>query len=449
MTIALPLALILAPAAPPGVVVYLVDDLGWADAGCYGNRFNRTPRLDALAREGARFAEAYSAGPVCSPTRAALATGLYPARLGMTAHIPGHWRPFERLVEPPNATRLPADVPTLAERLAAAGYRTGYFGKWHLGGLPGERGFAESFEWNAHAIEGRRAADDLAGRACRFVEASAGRPFFVQLSPSAVHIPLDTTPELLAKYRAAPRVPGYPCDPRYAGLLEEADAALGRVLDTLGRAGRAADTLVIVTSDNGGLEREMGGWPATRNAPLRAEKGTLYEGGVRVPLVVRWPGVARPGATPDGPVLTTDLTATVLKAAGLAPPPRPDGDDLAPRLRGEPAKPRTLFWHYPHYHHSRPCAAARRGNRKLVLYDDNGSAELFDLRADPGESRDLSRERPAEVADLSRELAAWRLSVSAQMPRPNPAFDPKRAGEWWDRATVRPTAAPGFYREGP
>src|SRR5262245_51213928 len=210
------------PPRPPNVVLILADDLGWADLGCYGNRFNETPRLDRLAAEGLRFTDFYAAGPVCSPTRAAILSGQYQARFGLTAHIPGHWRPFEKLAEPPPTLELPLEVVTLAERLRDAGYVTGYFGKWHLGGRgfgPREQGFDSAFEFNGHTVpparqtppgnEPRRACDYLAEKTVGFIEANKAKPFFVQLSPFAVHIPLDTTPRLKAKYEAKPKAPGY------------------------------------------------------------------------------------------------------------------------------------------------------------------------------------------------------------------------------------------------
>jgi uncharacterized sulfatase len=450
---------------PPNVVLILADDLGWADLGCYGNRFNETPRIDRLAAQGVRFTDFYAAAPVCSPTRAAIQSGQYQARFGLTAHIPGHWRPFEKLAEPPCALELPLAVVTIAERLKAAGYATGYFGKWHLGGRgfgPQEQGYGVAQEVNGHDVpparqippgqSPRRACEYLAERAVRFMEANRAKPFFVQVSPFAVHIPLTTTPELKAKYEAKPKVPGYSCHPLYAGLLEELDSCTATILDALDRLGLAENTLVIFTSDNGGLERESGGWPGTLNAPLRNEKGSLYEGGIRVPALVRWPGVARPGAVTHQPAISTDIYPTALAAAGVKPPAdQPlDGISLLPVLRdpaadlGRPA----LFWHYPHYHHSRPSGAIRAGDWKAIEFFDTEAVEVYNLKDDIGESKDLAAERPDVARALRDRLRAWRRAVNAQMPQRNPAYDPKRAGEWWNRAKVEPTEAPGAYKPG-
>jgi arylsulfatase A len=449
---------------PPNIVLILADDLGWADLGCYGNRFNETPRIDKLATQGVRFTDFYSAGPVCSPTRAAIQSGQYQARFGLTAHIAGHWRPFEKLAEPPCALELPLEVVTMAERLREAGYATGYFGKWHLGGRgfgPKDQGYETVYEGQGHTIPGRqqpppgsgprRACDYLAELTEKFIEANKAKPFFVQVSPFAVHIPLNTTPELKAKYDAKPKAPGYASHPLYAGLLEELDQCVGRVLDALDRNGLANDTLVIFTSDNGGLERESGGWPGTTNAPLRNEKGSLYEGGIRVPTIIRRPGIARAGAVTTQPAISTDFYPTVLATAGLTPDANQpaDGVSLTPLLLDPTADLNrdTLFWHYPHYHHSRPSGAIRSRDWKLIEFFDTGAVELYRVSEDIGEATDLaSKNRP--MADALRErLRVWRRSVGAQMPQRNPAYDPKRAGEWWNRARVEKTEAPGTYRD--
>ncbi len=433
-----------APAAPPpNLILILADDLGWADLGCYGNTFNETPRLDRLAREGLRFTQFY-AGPVCSPTRANVQSGRDQARFGITQHIPGHRRPYARLLDPVVPRELPLEVETFAERLGAAGYATGYFGKWHLGGAgfgPKEQGWqvVRELQGNvlAPAVTGapapRRAADYLAEQAEAFIAGHKDRPFLLQVSAAAVHIPLSTTPALLAKYTAKPKPAGYPSLPAYAGLLEELDAAVGRIVDAVDRAGLAERTLVLFVSDNGGLEHEQSGRVVTSNRPLRGEKGSLYEGGIRVPAIARWPGTIPAGRETAVPALTHDVYPTFLelgRTAPLAAQP-PDGTSLAAFLRDPARVPArdTWFWHLPHYHHSTPASAIRRGNLKLIEFFETGALELYDLAADPGETTNLAAREPARAAELQTALAAWRARVGARMPTPNPAYDPARADE--------------------
>lgn len=426
----------------PNLVVVLADDLGWADPGCYGNRFNETPRMDALARQGVRFTQFY-AGPVCSPTRANLQSGQDQARFGITQHIPGHRRPFARLIDPEVPRQLPLAVETFAERLRAVGYRTGYFGKWHLGGPgfgPQDQGWETVFECQRNVLmpevtgepEPRRAADFLTERAIRFIREHADEPFLLQVSHFAVHIPLSTTPELLAKYQAKPAMEGYPCLPAYAGLMEECDDSLGRIVDAIDDAGIGGRTLIWFLSDNGGLEHEQSGRVVTSNRPLRGEKGQLYEGGIRVPSIARFPGMIPADVVCDVPATTIDLYPTFvdLADAGFVPQPR-DGVSLVPLLRDPHADlgRDRLYWHLPHYHHSTPAGAIRSGNWKLIEFFEDDSAELYDLGSDPGESRDLSAEQPPRVQRLRSELAQWRERVGARMPVPNPNFDPRRAEE--------------------
>lgn len=451
-----------APPARPNVVFIMADDLGWADLGCYGNRFNETPHLDRLAKQGVRFTNFYAAAPVCSPTRAAILSGQYPARLGLTAHIPGHWRPFEKLAEPPAVLELPLEIVTIAESLKYHGYATAHFGKWHLGGKgfgPKEQGFNVALEFTGHSIPGprqeppgtapRRAADYLAEKAIDFMRAQQDRPFFVQVHPFAVHIPLDTTPALQKKYEAKSKVAGYSCHPTYAGLLEELDTSVGKIMQALDELRLTDKTLIVFTSDNGGLERESGGWPGTSNRPLRNEKGSLYEGGIRIPTIVRWPNVTRANVVSPGPAISVDFFPTIVEATGAQAPPQQtlDGVSLLSRLR-EPqaAVHRTLFWHYPHYHHNRPASAIRRGTWKGIEFFDTGAFELYQLGDDLGESRDVAANNSDKVLTLRRALNHWRQEVAAQLPRRNPAYDPKRASEWWSRGKVEPTEAPGTYR---
>jgi uncharacterized sulfatase len=423
--------------AGPNLILILADDLGYSDLGCYGNTFNSTPHLDRLARDGVRFTQFY-AGPVCSPTRANLQSGQDQARFGITQHIPGHRRPYAKLTDPVVPLQLPLEVITFAEVLRDAGYTTGYFGKWHLGGAgfgPQAQGWttAQEFAGNTGESPQRRTAALIAEKGVEFITAHRNRPFLLQLSHTAVHIPLSTTPELLAKYQTRPPMPGYPSRPEYAGLLEELDQAVGRIVATVDRLGLAERTLIIFLSDNGGLVHEQSGRIVTSNTPLRGEKGTLYEGGIRVPAIARWPGTIPAGTTSATPAHSYDLHPTFLELGGARPPPSQprDGLSLAALLR-DPRAPLardTLYWHLPHYHHSTPASAIRRGDWKLIEFFEDNSLELYDLGSDLGEKTNLAAREPARARDLQQALAAWRTHVGARLPVPNPNHDPARATE--------------------
>ena len=433
------------PPARPNIILILADDLGYADLGCYGNTFNETPRLDQLARQGLRFSQFY-AGPVCSPTRANLQSGQDQARFGITQHIPGHRRPFAKLSDPVVPSHLPLEVVTFAECLRDAGYTTGYFGKWHLGGAgfgPRDQGWTTAREFAGNTGEGsdRRTAALIAEKGVEFIIAQRDRPFLLQLSHTSVHIPLSTTPGLLAKYQARKPMPGYPSRPEYAGLLEELDQAVGRVVDAVDRLGLAEKTLIFFLSDNGGLEHEQSGRIVTSNAPLRGEKGSLYEGGIRVPALARWPGTIPAASTCTTPAHSYDLHPTFLQLARAAAPtgqPR-DGHSLASLLRDPRASLSrdTLYWHLPHYHHSTPASAIRRGDWKLIEFFENNSLELYDLASDLGEKTNLAAREPARVRELQSALAAWRKHVGARMPIPNPNHDPARATELGNAGEAR------------
>jgi arylsulfatase A len=439
-------------AEKPNIVLILADDLGWADLPLYGNRYHETPALDRLAAAGLRFTQFYS-GAVCSPTRANIQSGRHEARFGITQHIPGHRRPFAKLIDPPVPRQLPLEVETFAEHLAAAGYATGYFGKWHLGGPgygPQDQGWQVAQEFQKHelppSVTGTggavRTAAYLGEKAAEFIEANREKPFVLQISHYAVHIPLSTTPELLAKYRNKAPMPGYPSLPEYAGLLEELDDSVAAIVAALEKAGIAGRTLVVFVSDNGGLETDQPGNRYTSNLPLRSEKGTLYEGGIRVPAIMSWPGTIPAGTVCDAPAVTTDLYATFLEVAGeatllerlgagsVSKSPL-DGVSLLPVLRNPAATLArgALFWHLPHYHHSTPASAVRQGRWKLIEFFEDNAVELYDLDADPGESNNLAAAEAGKAAELKTALAAWRARVGARLPQPNPAYDPERAGE--------------------
>jgi len=428
--------------APPNLILIFADDLGYADLGCYGNTFNETPNIDRLAREGMRFTQFY-AGPVCSPTRCNLQSGQDQARFGITQHIPGHKRPFAKLSDPVVPLQLPLEVETFAECLGKAGYRTGYFGKWHLGGAgfgPENQGWqvAEEIKGNTQppAENGgppQRTTEVLATKAVEFIQANKDHPFLLQISHAAVHIPLSTTPGLKAKYDKKAPMPGYPSNPEYAGLTEELDQSVGRIVEAVEKAGIADNTLILFLSDNGGLEHEQSGRVVTSNQPLRGEKGTLYEGGIRIPAIARWTGKVPAGSRCDAPLITMDVFPTFVELAGAAlPKSQPcDGISLAAVIRDPATKLArdTLHWHLPHYHHSTPASAMRQGDWKLIEFFEDSTLELYDLKTDPGEKTNLAKTETTRAEAMHSGMQAWRKQVNALMPVPNPKHDPAREQE--------------------
>ncbi|HNY78343.1 MAG: sulfatase-like hydrolase/transferase [Sedimentisphaerales bacterium] len=421
----------------PNIVFILLDDMGWSDLPCYGNPFHETPHIDRLAKQGMRFTDAYAACPVCSPTRASIMAGQYPARVGVTDFIPGHWRPSEKLRVPTNRTQyLPLEIVTIAEALQGAGYVTGHVGKWHLGGAdhePQMQGF--DFVRLSGLNRTDKQVTAFTDSAIEFIETHSDRPFFLYLAHNTVHIPLEAPADLVEKYENKPKPAAGVNNPIYAAMIEHVDANVGRILTRLDELDLSDNTIVIFFSDNGGL-RQMytGEGPiVTTNAPLRGEKGTLYEGGIRVPLIVRWPGVVGPRSLCSTPVTSVDFYPTLLEIAGAAGPAGQvlDGQSLIPLLRQkDPFDDRALCWHYPHYHHSTPAGAIREGDWKLIEFFENGASQLYNLRDDPGEQTDLSVVSPRKALELQIKLARWRRSVGAAMPEINPYFDPARRHEW-------------------
>ncbi|MBN8248828.1 MAG: sulfatase [Verrucomicrobia bacterium] len=458
-------------ARPMNMMVLLADDLGQRDLGCYGSPFYETPHLDRLARESARFTDAYAACPVCSPTRASLLTGLWPQRTGITDYIgapatPESWTRNTRSLPAPYADRLDPDLPNLARHLKSAGYTNFFAGKWHLGpegwwpehqGFDVNRGGTDrggpyggrhyfSPYGNPRLLDGpagEHLPDRLATETAAFIAANARVPFLAYLAFYDVHTPLMAREDLRAKYQAKRERLGLverwgreePRDVRlsqdhvvYAAMVEAMDAAVGRVLAALDAHGLRESTVVVFTSDNGGLSTSEG-WP-TSNAPLRAGKGWLYEGGIRVPLLLRWQGVTRPGSVIHTPVSSPDLLPTLLEAAGIPSTAgsRCDGLSLGPLLRGDSLPERSLFWHYPHYGNQggAPAAAIRRGDWKLIEWLEEGRVELFHLGRDLSEQSDLAGTEAERVRSLRNELHAWQWDVGARAPRPNPRHDPSK-----------------------
>jgi arylsulfatase A-like enzyme len=466
-----------APAAAPprpNFVFILMDDFGWTDLGSYGSTFYETPNLDRLAHEGARFSQAYAACPVCSPTRAAILTGKYPQRVAITDYIsppgsnqPEKWSRNTRLLPAPYRDRLPLEEVTIAEVLKEAGYATGYFGKWHLGprgfypedqGFDVNRGGCEkgntphfspySLPTLADGPKDEYLADRLTDEAIEFIAANKERPFLAYLAHYDVHTPLASKPEVVEKYRKKAAALGATEAERwrrdrgvkdrrlqdhavYAAMVELVDANVGRLLKKLDELGLAERTVVLFTSDNGGLSTSEGS--PTSNAPLRAGKGLLYEGGIRVALLVRWPGVVAPGAVIDAVVTSPDFAPTILEIAGLETRPalHLDGASFVPALRGKPHRRGPVYWHYPHYGNQGgfPGSAVREGDWKLIERYEDSSLELYNLREDPVEAKDLAASEPERVRALHAQLKAWRESVGARMPSANPNFDPESAGK--------------------
>ena len=448
-----------AEAAAPktNVVLILIDDLGWNDVGCYGSDYYRTPHIDALAREGMRFTDGYAACNVCSPSRAAILTGKNPARLLLTQWLPGgRWNArTNRLREGRYLSTLPLKEVTIAETLREAGYQTAFMGKWHLGtktyyyprhqgfdiniagrdyGAPGSYFYPFTGKWKIPTtgqtlkketpIAGRKGdylVDRLAEEAERFIRSTADKPFFLMLSHYAVHAPLQGKPDKTARYETV-ATDDRQGKPAYAAMVESVDESVGRVMKTLRELKLDERTLVIFTSDNGGFAK------ATDNSPLRANKGSNYEGGLRVPFIIRWPGRTAPGSVSGEPVIGMDLYPTILEATDL--PQRPhqhlDGKSLVPVLTGESGLDRNaIYWHYPHYNQhpsSFPSGAIRAGDWKLIEAFETGKLSLFNLKKDIGETKDLASSEPEKVARLHRQLKSWRGEVGADPMRPNPEF---------------------------
>ncbi len=438
-------AAVAAPGRPPNIVFLLLDDMGYADVGAYGNTYHRTPNIDRLAREGVRFSDAYAAAPNCSPTRASILTGRWPARIGLTQYLPGNVLPHARKLQAELPLGLPLDESVIAEPLAAAGYATACVGKWHLGGgvyAPQQRGFETSFAWShwgSHrsmfaphprldvpgTTQGDYLTDKLTEAAEGFIERNRDRPFFVYLAYYSVHSPIQAKPMLVDSYAGRPDPTGRH-NSTYAAMVEGVDISVGRILGTLAELGLDENTVVFFFSDNGGVSSRA------FNGGFRSGKGYLWEGGIREPLIVRWPGVARRGSVESTPVSSVDFYPTILDIAGIddAAGHTSDGANLVPLLRGTGSLDRkALFWHYPHYSNSgsKPAGAIRKGRWKLLEFYEDSRTELYDLAADAAESNDLSGEMSARAASMRSELEEWRRSVNAVMPEDNPAFDAERA----------------------
>ena len=445
----------------PNLVLILADDLGQRDLVCYGNRYFSTPNIDRLAAEGARFTDAYAASPVCSPTRASILTGRHPVRYGVTDWIPG--RPsHERgpILTPRTRTELALKEVTLPERLKPHGYRSASVGKWHLGGegfSPTEQGFDINIGGtnsgspprsktpyfgpyelpNLKGPAGEFLTERLTREGCSFILQNRDYPFFLYLSHFTVHIPLAARQADIERHRA--KAAGR-YNPVYAAMVESLDESVGEILRTIEEAGLADRTMVVVTSDNGGLHYEgTSKEQVTDNSPWRAGKGHLYEGGIRVALLVRAPGVVKPGTVISIPVSSIDLLPTFCDWAGI-PVQGVDGVSLMPVFRGRRLPERALFWHYPHYSNQggEPASAIRLGPWKLIEFYDRPRRELYHLGKDPAEQVNLVEREPSVARRLTARLHRWLKSTGAVLPERNPAHDPSWPG-WGLTGAEKPT----------
>ncbi|MDA7936066.1 sulfatase [Akkermansiaceae bacterium] len=443
----------------PNFVFLLVDDIGWADFGCYGAEFNETPNIDRLAKQGMLFENAYAACTVCSPSRAAILSGRYPARLHLTDWIVGHAAKNPKLLIPKWNTRMPHERVLLPEVLKEGGYRTGFFGKWHLMPIgqpdfekhyPTDHGFDVNVggrEWGQpkgpgkyfspfnmpNLDDGKKGdflTDKLTDAALDFMEAGKKEdPFFLYFSYYTVHGPIMAPPNLVKKYQVKAKnldnTKKEYINPARAGMIEALDNSVGRLMQKLDDLGIADNTVIILTGDNGG------NFDAT-DAGLKAFKGFSHEGGIREPFVVKWPGQTKAGSRSDALVIGTDFYPTLLEMAGLPAKPEEhlDGISITKILDGSAIEPKRdqLFWHYPHYHRTKPYGATRHGDWKLIEFLEDGALELYNLKEDRGETTNLAEKNPAKAAELLAELKAWRISVGAQIPTKNPDYDPNQPG---------------------
>lgn len=464
-------------ASQPNILFILVDDLGWTDLSCQGSRFYETPNIDRIAREGMSFTNAYAACPVCSPTRASLMSGKYPARVGITQWIGGKGQ--GRLLDVPYADHLPLTERSYASALRDGNYQTWHVGKWHLGaepywpehhgfevniggcdyGAPGPSGYFHP--WRIPNLQKVKAPsfchldEFLTNRAADLIrQRDTSRPFLLNMWYYLVHTPIQSKKDLIEKYERKSRDMGldkinalvdgefHPVehkkhlrirrriihsDPVYAAMIETLDTNVGLLIRTLEEQGILDQTLIVFTSDNGGLSTSEGS--PTCNAPLSEGKGWMYEGGTREPLMARWPGIIKSGSTCDVPVTSPDFYPTFLQAAGLplCPEQHQDGVSFLPLLQGVDHLDRdALFWHYPHYSNQggAPGSSIRAGDWKLIEFFEDGRCELYNLRDDIAEDHNLAEVFPELTATLRQRLAAWREDVEARLPEPNPDYVP-------------------------
>ncbi len=463
------LAFPLLAAEKPNIVFILADDLGIKDLSCEGSTFHETPHIDAIAKSGMRFTNGYSTCQVCSPSRASIMSGQYPARIGITDWIGAatgmHWKRNDKILPPENGSRLPAKITTVAEALKSGGYRTFFAGKWHIGGEgsgPEDHGFEVNkggyysgsprggyfSPFNNPKLDDGPASEALPLRLAKetnnFIsQQKSKKPFFAFLSFYSVHGPIQTSPHLWEKYRKKATAAGLAAErfkvdrtlpvrqvqdcPIYGGMMESMDNAVGLVMNKLKELGIDKNTIVIFTSDNGGVS--SGDAFATACLPFRGGKGRQWEGGIRQPYYIVAPGVTKPGSTSSQFATGTDFYPTLLELAGLEKLPNEhlDGISLIPALKGGHSE-RVLYWHYPHYGNQggEPSSIVREGNYKLIRYHEDGREELYNVKEDIGETKDLAAENPDLVKKLSARLTAHLTEVGAKIPKPDPRFNAEK-----------------------
>lgn len=452
------------PLRRPNIVFILVDDLGWADTGCYGSDLHETPNIDKLAQQSMRFTDAYAAAPVCSPTRASIMTGKYPARLHMTIWYESSANPTQnrKLIPPVTQGNMPHEQVTIAEVLKEVGYFTAHVGKWHLGDAahyPETQGFDvniggtfwgapttffypyggpsrwKEFRYVPHlefGSKGEYLTDRLTNEALRIMDKTKDKPFFLNLCYHTVHTPIEGKPKLVEYYKKKVKPGMHHQNYEYAAMVHSLDENVGRILAQISELGIAHNTIVFFFSDNGGFVNKYETKTVTDNYPLRSGKGSLYEGGTREPLIIRWSGVTKAGSICRHPVISTDFYPTILEMTGLSGDSKHnadmDGLSLVPLLKKPSAKIKrnTLYWHYPHYYPTTsPVSSIRHDDWKLIEYFEDNHVELYNLKSDIGEKNNLAEKMPQRVEELRKRLHSWRKAVDAQMPVMNPKYSLK------------------------
>ena len=429
----------------PNIIFILADDLGWSDVNCYGHRFHETPGIDRLAAGGMRFTDAYAACPVCSPTRASIMTGKYPATLGLTDWIPGVRNSARyKLLMPDFIKRLPLEEVTIAEALKAAGYVTGAVGKWHLGPkgfYPEDQGFDVNIAGTSAGSpaggyflpnrmvlkemkKGRYLTDRLTDEGLAFIEANKTRPFFLYQSYHSVHTPIQAKADYVKKYQAKASPDGKKYHPTYAGMVQSLDESVARIIKKLDDSDLTRNTVVFFMSDNGGLRS------VTAVRPLREGKGHIYEGGIREPMIVRYPKVIKAATTCSEPVSSVDFFPTILELAGvnIKNSHKVDGVSFAALLKGaKKLERKAIYWHYPHYspQGGRPASAVRAGDYKLVKLYEGDQIELYNLKGDIAETTNLADQQPERTAEMTKMLDDWLKDTKAKFPKPNPNYKKK------------------------